>query len=987
MRLPRFHVLIILLAGLFLLGHGKPQADTPPTISPLVFTGIVGGEEDWGQRVLLRWYAVDEIVDPQTTVLFRTGQDGVRHKISVVKSTRNGALIASIFYRPGEDAILLDARHILEDIYGTAGSSKEEFAQRVIDLLEGQDASDYAQLRRKFLEQINYGFALVEGHGYLDFVDPLDGPFLYELWEGNASGNAVNALGKVTIDASQPDVLAPPQELKEVSLISRDQVSPSVNNNQRIYLDWAAPLSVDERPLTFGYNVYRLNRALQPGEFFEDVQNEVERINDNPILAPSPMPDTPPDQSYVYVDEGEWSDTADDADLLPVGHVYTYWVVARDLLGQEGYPSDPLQAVVRDTVPPAVPRGLNVFPEQLEDGTPYLRARWPHQGGETVLYRLYRFQDYGHTGKNTPFPDINGLTEGLIAEVPSPEGDPTPTHAMHDDKEVSSADFARGYWYCLSAVDDSGNESPLSPPTYAAIDDVVGPSPGRASLICTSLTSISVQGTREAESTGREEIWRPAFLLVKEDPIFDRVHISRVYPGLPGIADEVVPLGPVVFGNVGTYVSGDVIEDVVDQNDIPTYRFKVFTIDGRTESVDVAPPPDWMPGSTREVYTITMTARGSEQICDQAPLVPGKIITAIPGGDIPPFKLTFPCSGDVESLRLYRSVDGGSTYQLVNETPCDGATLDLVDPYHPEGLADVKYSVVAMDKHGNPGPPFYLPARILFLGDIPTPVLKSVAASGLPGNPKASLKWTGPKSGILFYRVHFLSSPDGLPDPDKAVELAVSDLTYNESLREYSALVDSIDRDGTAISTSEDYYVLVEAVTMAGTSRFATKSLPLNWGASNAFQSPEFTGLRWAPRPMPPVMARGSYNKAYFTSEHGGAMLVLYSIPSQEAGVGGGYYPEPPVMVWRKRTDKPNTPFVAVSPFITEVNYVADLLDDAFFTIESVTQGLNGVYFIDNSGLVQGATYDYYFMGFDPDNNEITSLVGPIEGIAVIPGR
>lgn len=974
----------------------RAHAQTQPNLIPLFFTGVVGGETQWGRKVLLRWYTVDQILQLETAVIFRTNASSQREKVSIVRRTRSPQTIKSIFNRPGEEKIYQSAAEMLTNIYGSAGNTPDEFVARVIDLLEGEDASDYAGMRSYFAQQANYGFALVEGNGYLDYVDPAEGPFVYELWQGDAMGNPIDALGRIVIDANIVTPLPAPQNLIEVQLKGRDGIQPARANDRRIYLDWdpASPATANS---TFGYNVYRLNRKLQAGEDFEDVKGELIRVNRLPILEKNPLEDEGAN-SFAFSDQGDWLNTQDEADLLPVGAEYAYWAVARDLLGQEGLPSNPVEVVVRDTFEPDAPRNLQAFPDKDDDDKPFVHLKWNPVPVDTVAYRLYRYQEYGHTRSKGPFADIGGLTEGLIAEVPAPPN-PQPDRISYEDKDISSLQKTIGFWYCATAVDGSGNESSLSPPVYVALDDVVGPKLERVTQLCVSRPVLSVSGTHSAvpptaaavEGTGDDRgatqaVWQPAFAIEKLHPAYDSVKIWAVFnPSTPDeVATEIFDISlPAGLGD--TIVIGDPDPSVQDQTQIPTYRFQAFSFDGQTASVDVAPPFAWVPGSQPVTYRVRLEVSGYTTVCDTTPQPRPAVFPVIPGGSQPPFKLDLACDSDVVSVRLYRSVDGGQSYQLVVETGCEDNKFELIDSYHPEGLVAAKYSIVSVDKHGNLGPPNYLAPTILYMGELAKPTMSATKAVGTPGNRQAQIRWIGPKSGVAFWRLYFVAGNQN-PNPQQAVEIPHNspDLTYDNATNIYEFTTSKSNRDDDPIIANQEYFIAVEAVPMAGAAK-RSDFKSFQWDFLNKFgqgTNPEF---RWAARPLPPVEPYPISDVNFYTDHKGVLIRVEYV---KELGQTDPIYAiEPPYMLWRRRTDKPSQPWKPVTPVIESINFTGLFLDDPFFTFEEefVSQQ-DLIYIKDDTGHVEGATYEYYFMDLNPKTFEIDRMMGPITVSILIPG-
>lgn len=981
---------ILMLAMVLCLAMEQAPAQTQPNPAPLYYTAIVGGDAPAGRRVLLRWYTLEQLIDLESAVIFRTGNDGVRQKLATVRRTRSAAVIKGIFFRPGEQRILNEARSALERIYGTSGQSEDEFAQLCVDLLEGRDATDYADARRNFLTQINYGFAIVEGLGYLDLVNPAEGPFVYELWQGDATGTPLAALGKITIDATTPMFLPPPADLREVFLIGRDGKTPARANHRRIFLDWdLSPELLEKRDLSFGYHIYKLNRPLQGGEDYESVKGELVRVNEFPILPPSPIPDEDETQSYIFADDGGWLDTTDEEDLLPVGDTYTYWAVAIDLLGNEGAPSNALEATVRDTFEPNTPRGMNVVPERDENDVPLLRVYFDRQDEDTETYRLYRFQLYQNQGFTGPFPDVNGLTEGRITVLDQP-ADPATRRIVFDDYAPGTTDPGRVFWYCVSAVDIHGNESPMSPPARGVIDDVVPPTLDGVLDICGARPLPVVRGTATTDGQESRETWNPLFKFNKNARLFASVRITRSPQPIPGTppTGRPEPVDTIFLTSIGTQYATDEDDRVQTAADAPVYTFEAVAFDGSVTSVEVNPPQDWRPGGPRVCYEIDLDSRGVEENCVGSNIANNPFqIVLIPGGDMPPLKIKTACpGGDIEGYRLYRSVDGGRSYTFLREFYCIGQpTLDLVDDYHPDGLAQVKYSVAPFDKHGNIGIPYVLPGDFIVAGDVPRPTVLEVLASGedVPALRAVTVKWTGPRQGISHYNVHIVRKGDlnAIATPPLPLEFALADVNqpgapgnfaWDANSNEYSITTRDIDRTGNDFDPNAHYMVRVAAVPKAGAPASSTNQLPIIWASKKFAGGGTLGELRWAARPMPESDPGTGLIAVSAQGVRGGS--VLLPVRNESIEFGATDLIEPPFLVWRRRADLPNVPWHAVSPVIEEIRRTGGgVINDPFFHKEG-----NTVYFVDNSGHVALRTYDYLILKLNKKTFEIERVIGPL---------
>lgn len=983
----RTYCRLIVLWLMLCLGllQGLSNAQTQPNLTPVYFTGVVGGDEEAGRRVLLRWDTLDGVVELENAILFRTDSTNSRVKLALVRRTRSPKLIESIFYRPGEERILADAQEFIARVFSNEAATPEIFAQRVIALIDGEDNSDHGAARRNFMVQLNYGFAIMEGLGYVDFVDPEKGPFKYELWQGDAQGVPVDALGQITIDPTNIVLIPAPVNLREVFLRGRDGVTPALGNNRRIFLNWDTSEAYrDFSTIAFGFNVYKINRALAPGETYEDVKDEAIRINEVPILEPSPIEGELPDQSYIFADDGDWLKTLDEDDLLTPGDTCTYWAVGRDLLGREGLPSAPLQATVRDTQEPNMPRGMFVVAAQEDDKIPYLKVLWDQMVPDVVAYKIYRYQDYTNAGKKGPFPDANGLTEGLIAQIARPEGVAVGDKAMFQDYEPNTVDEGTAFWYSVSALDSWGNESALSPGAYGVLDDVLGPDAGRIQEFCVSRPSIFLSADLADTIGNREPTWRPIFSIRRLHPSIARGRYGLISQN-PTSGEKFTQLGEFeFFANNEVLIELDPLV-VAAQTEIPSYRFEVIALDGTTAMIDVAPPTSWQNG-TRQIYRVVADIRGFQEFCYPigSGILQAGIVPVIPGGDVAPFKLTPSCSGEIVSYRLYRSVDGCKTYELVQERLCGEPAFDLQDNFHPKGITEVCYSIVALDKHGNLGSPEYFSPTVVYLGEFPNPTLIEANAAGLPGNPTATLRWIGPKSGIQYYRVHF--AKNGVKQ-SKPLEFRISDLDYDETLNEFSVSTNTINREGDGIAGESSFEVFVEAVTITNAAKESDR-LPFTW-ASKAFNNngggDEMGDYRWNARPLPPVFP--ATNDIYFSTEHQGVAIRIRISGGGEVGIPEMRTPDFPFIVWRQRTDKANQPWVAVSPLLEQVNYIGNFINDGFFKLIQPDQNSSeGLYFLDNSGHIQNASYRYMLMEFEPSTYEIKRLLGPLTVDTVLPG-
>jgi fibronectin type 3 domain-containing protein len=193
----------------------------------------------------------------------------------------------------------------------------------------------------------------------------------------------------------------------------------------------------DSLTVAVHYNIYRAELDDASKNF---AGQDVSQLNLNgklQLLASQPEP-TYSDKSFDF------------------GKTYAYLVrsaINRDGVALESADSTPTIVTPRDIFPPAAPQAISaaVLPGET-DNAPVVDLSWSiNVEPDFAGYRVYRSEQ----------PDTKGqlLTLELL-----------PTPAYRD----TSVQFARRYWYTVTAVDRAGNESVPSPP---ALVEIVQPLP------------------------------------------------------------------------------------------------------------------------------------------------------------------------------------------------------------------------------------------------------------------------------------------------------------------------------------------------------------------------------------------------------------------------------------------------------------------------------------------------------------------------------
>jgi len=399
--------------------------------------------------------------------------------------------VETLFMTAGNEAILAHITGLLGLAY-----AEDLLALRV-------DPDPVRGMQREMLRNTNYGIAIVDGLAHLDASVALGVRYAYELWGLDESNIPVERLGKVWANAGENTSLPPPQALTVVSVDEDVDGDGSIDKGSygdgKIYLRWQPKpgLEAEDRetlPAGFGFDVLRDARGAVPCPPLPGAG--AVRVNERPVIpmpaAASPSPGVSPLPDFFFVD----ANTNPDVTPIVKGTRYCYWLVARDLLGQRGGMSDPVEACVpdlrrprqvRDVETEIVPEGIRISwtqnasdPVTLDGGTRYI--------DDTDKYHVYRFTDFSEL-LQPPNP---------LRRVPECTNLPNTATSCVD----TMADLVVGriYWYAVTAVDTAVcarpvNESPFSAPTRGVIYDTTAPTIGQVQFFCDPAVPPSVPRT------------------------------------------------------------------------------------------------------------------------------------------------------------------------------------------------------------------------------------------------------------------------------------------------------------------------------------------------------------------------------------------------------------------------------------------------------------------------------------------------------------
>lgn len=211
-----------------------------------------------------------------------------------------------------------------------------------------------------------------------------------------------------------------------------------------VTLSWSAPQQtpVGSAPPILRYTIYRWLSGTTSPATASRASGEQKPATQ---LSPPPAAKIGESDSTSYLD----------TQFAP-GSTYTYFVRSVVQYGTVQYASEILESggsnlvtvTARDTFPPAAPQGLVVVPVPAQSGQPaYLELSWAISPETDVAgYDVYRSEDVGVLGTR--------LNPALL---------PAPT--FRDMNAVPG----RRYFYNVTAVDRSGNESAPSPAVSGAV--------------------------------------------------------------------------------------------------------------------------------------------------------------------------------------------------------------------------------------------------------------------------------------------------------------------------------------------------------------------------------------------------------------------------------------------------------------------------------------------------------------------------------------
>ncbi|MBN2329500.1 MAG: hypothetical protein JXR73_20330 [Candidatus Omnitrophica bacterium] len=1001
MRIGIYLALFLLTAQEALIASEKAQ---------LYFVGVAGELLEGQRTVFLRWYSFGAAVPVDEYIIYRKsgrpGDPGDVEPISVTHKLRNAPLIRTIFEQPRAHRAKTHIQDALARMCDCS-ISDATYVEELLKILEEAEYDGRQKFRANLLINSNYGAAIVEGQGYLDAVDP--GVYTYELRAVNNSG-AEFVLGRITVDATKPTKLAPPTQPEQVEMT--DEKGDRVIH---LFWDFSGDLR-DQRTAFFGYNVYRGDGDLS-GEDFQSLRSRgvIEQINTLPILPPSDqaLGDSPEDR-YVFVDDNRdiTSDGPKGDPFIP-GDLYTYWAAPIDLLGQEGEASLPVVAMVYDKLSPAVPRGLHTRVVDAPSGRRIL-LEWDRNEDDAVEYKIYRFRRYDHVGFTDPFPPIDGLTEGFVSFVPQTASG-NPFYLDSDILPESHENMA--FWYCASAVDGWGNESGMSPPVRGVIFDTTPPdSPGDV-LICTTSFQCALELDRIEEAGDlRATIYGDVVVEmvvhgVTRDFRDCRIEIDRVREVF-SVSHPTTRTSETIYNGYLDRKDPWIFRDEFPKPDADTriyYLIRVYCQNQKMPCGELMAPSvnllgefenSLQEGKSLRVHLILSAEKeiqcepGSTDITTHDPFDEDGFPT--------PVVFVVNQVGDAAGVVLYRSPGCDKFIRVKEQRFEEGeASMELADEYYPEQGGRVCYGLRYFDENHNLSPIHYIPTQVVFASLNVSRIIPSMVAAVPQGDdlhPRIGLKWFAANRGVAGFRIDFASTEDFSVNLG-SVHLTRDEYAFNDRNSEFTTILSAVDDlSEMPVDIGATYFIRAAALAENGEESVSNNHLRFVWSARipEPHDHPD-----WPVRPLPETestllagwLAPGARAMTAGDPFNYGAVVCIGILTKTTVDNDLLFDIEPPFLLYRRRVDIPDQPYVQISPLIEHIEKSeGDPPADPFFVsamgvmvpeMPSSMGNTTCVFYLDRVNLIYQAKYEYKIVQLDSRTLEISKVYGPSNSVEV----
>ncbi len=728
------------------------------------------------------------------------------------------------------------------------------------------------------LGRVHPAVNLVFGRGYAQLIG--SGKTTFEVRELDpVSNQELRVLGRVTVEAGKPVVLAAPSAPAQVP-------ETTARGNLNAQLRWATPVELRRLSLlVHGYNLWRVPRAaaiaagfdVTPPSFSKLISNPgTVRVNDLPIVpgkqyfSDAEALDFAADPNTFFVDDdNQWKQPNQPG--FKNGDAFYYFATARDLLGRDGLVSPGTEVILCDRLPPPAPAFLHVENEfsKANDKLQRLRLTWPQSslptgGGNSITgYRIYRWSNPGEMSSLARNP-----TNNLVAEVDASPASSTYTYLDTGPGAPSGlANPNQTFWYSVRAVDAGAcgpNFSPNGPLAFGVIRDFTGPLPpsGAVTGACCTPQVYPVGQTNVVISNLPLYADLTRYVLV--------CHRSNVHIAWAEFF-AASSLGTNSLGRYWFLASGDTVNSPVLP--IPTAltldrSFGFFCqVGSDTGLVTTNAFFHGRAVDSQSLGSIGFLAAADCQTIGDCAVHLGQMT---PGGTNSPIGISISLTTGTREYRLYRRVDDGPlTLIKQGEANFDSVKqIDFSDQELPASSSVVCYFGQLLDEHGNASPLAQLGDCITIAKAPPQPMLAPLEPFTSGGQPHLRIRWFCPTAGVDRFRV-WLSD-----DANKAPNVLVAELGGNENAALSSA---SVTVDGTTqtlnfatylspqpgpmfgdgvefkitpvMPANHTWTVFITAVGKGGLQSSPSNVGRVTWNSAAADNGP---AVPWPARPLPP---------------------------------------------------------------------------------------------------------------------------------------
>lgn len=600
-------------------------------------------------------------------------------------------------------------------------------------------------------------------------------------------------IGRVTLDSTGPaDLPAPPAPVRIAD------ASPTGHLNVKLRWEVNDAL-LRATPKTFGYDVYRIDRALAESlgthttppaadviaALMSAHPAQVRRMSEGAVLA---IPGADPLVPFFVDDNGaRFGEGAPFAD----GDAFYYHIAVRDLLGRPGPLSPGTLATVCDRMPPESPRRVEVSTRrtqvgQTTAGDSRLEVKWrsspsaeerPPRG-----YRVSRWSQFANIAGGTPL-----ATSTEIPHVPGLEIyqwlDELPGYPFRPGDE------GRTYWYTVEAILETSCgdlSSGPSAPGSGALQLFIGPAAAKGSITASrSRLALAMADLGNVALT-------PQNMDAFSGPEGDAYHISiaatRSNPAVVslsmGIARTVAPgeveaetLSTTTFNEENpTRVINRRIPSSLFTANPPNYLWVRATDSSGREAYAQRPLSPLNPDSRFNIRLLTVAiGLDTEEttITDTTPAPAGFFHepTFPNTGALNPIDISFLPAPGTRETKLYRRIDDGPL-MFIGQTDVEDTSLTInsQDTAFPPYGARICFYAQSFDEHGNPSPLAILGCvAVAEKSAMPVPALERARSEGTPEVAQVRLRWFCPPEGVERFRIHIADGRAAVPVTQTAV--------------------------------------------------------------------------------------------------------------------------------------------------------------------------------------------------------------------------